>query len=88
MVAPDCTTSRALPLADLIVGAALAAAIGAATYVAVEDFNEECSPGGCYTPIKPALLASFLVASPWWISSAVGFSDTSDCRELSRARTR
>lgn len=79
-----CTTSRALPVADLTIGAVLGGLVFATTYSAVERFNNECSPGQCYRPWGPALLASFLVVSPWWISSAVGFSDTHQCRKVVR----
>jgi hypothetical protein len=82
-----CTTSRALPAADFVIGAALGALVFATTYAAVEEFNDECAPGQCYRPWGPALLGSFLVVSPWWISSAVGFSDTSQCRKASRRHT-
>ena|SRR5688572_3043693 len=81
----DCTRSRALPVTDLVLTAAIAAAVFATVYSAVEDFNEDCSPGGCYTPWKPALLGAFLVASPSGISSAVGFSETHQCRKAFRA---
>jgi hypothetical protein len=77
-----CTSSRAMPVLDFAIGAVLGAAIFAATYGAIEEFNDECEGGQCYTPWKPALLASFLVVSPWWISSAVGLSDTQQCRRL------
>jgi hypothetical protein len=86
-VALDCTTSRAMPLTDLLIGAALGALVVGATYSAVQDFNEDCTPGqDCYSATKPALLGAFLVVSPWWISSAVGLSDTGECRRLHRAR--
>ena len=81
-----CTTSRALPATDLAIGAALGALVFATTYAAVQDFNKECAPEQCYRPWGPALLGSFLVTSPWWISSAVGFSDTGQCRKAT-ART-
>ena len=74
-----CTTSRAMPVTDLLVGAVMASAVAAVTYGAVERVNEMCA-GDCYHPWKPATLAAFLVVSPWWISSAVGFSDTAACR--------
>ena len=80
-----CTTSRAMPATDLVLGAVAAGAVFAATYVAVERFNDMCV-GECYHPWKPATMAAFLVVSPWWISSAVGFSDTGRCREAYRAR--
>ena len=80
-----CTTSRALPATDLAIGAALGALVFATTYMAVEDFNDECAPGQCYRPWGPALLGTFLVVSPWGISSAVGFSETNQCRNA-RAR--
>lgn len=76
-----CTTSRVLPVTDLVIGTVLAGLVFGATHAAVDSFNDECSPGGCYTPWKPALLAAFLVTSPWFISSAVGFSDTQRCRK-------
>ena len=75
-----CTTSRAMPTSDLVLGAVMAGAVAAVTYAAVERFNDMCV-GDCYHPWKPATLAAFLVVSPWWISSAVGFSDTARCRE-------
>jgi hypothetical protein len=84
-VPPDCTTSRTAPLVDLGIGGAFAGFVFGATYAAINELNEECT-GNCYTPWKPALLAAFLVVSPWWISSAVGFSDTSRCRKLYTAR--
>ena len=78
-----CTTSRALPLTDLAIGAVLGGLVFATTYVAVESFNDEpsCQPNGCYRAWGPALIGSFLVVSPWGISSAVGFSETGDCRK-------
>ena len=76
----SCTTSRVMPAADFALGAVMAGAVAAVTYGAIERVNDDC-PGGCYHPWKPATLAAFLVVSPWWISSAVGFSDTSRCRE-------
>jgi len=76
----SCTTSRAMPVADLVLGAVMAGAAAAVTYAAVERIDEMCV-GECYHPWKPATLAGFLVVSPWWISSAVGFSDTGRCRE-------
>jgi hypothetical protein len=82
--AVTCTTSRALPVVDLTVGAILGGLVFGTTYAAVESFNEECANGQCYRPWGPALLASFLVVSPWWISSAVGFSDTHQCRKVVR----
>ncbi|MFN0246835.1 MAG: hypothetical protein ACKV2T_07990 [Kofleriaceae bacterium] len=82
-----CTTSRVLPTIDLIVGAILGGLVWGVTYAAVDDFNDECTGGGCgYRPWKPALLGSFLVVSPWWISSLVGYSDTKQCRAAFRAR--
>ena len=80
-----CTASRAMPATDLVLGAVMAGAVAAVTYSAVENFNEMCV-GECYHPWKPATLAAFLVVSPWWISSAVGFSDTGRCRDAYRAR--
>jgi hypothetical protein len=76
-----CTTSRALPLVDLAIGAVLGALVFGATYAAVEEINDDCAGGPCYRPWKPALLGSFLAVSPWWIASAVGFSDTHQCRK-------
>ncbi len=84
-VPPDCTTSNVAPLADFLIGAALAGLVAASTYAAVEEINADCT-GNCYTPWKPALLGSFLVVSPWWISGAVGLSDTRSCRKLYSAR--
>jgi hypothetical protein len=75
-----CTTSRALPTTDLALGAIMGALVAAVTYSAVERFNDMCV-GECYHAWKPATLAAFLVVSPWWISSAVGYSDTSRCRD-------
>ena len=80
-----CTTSRAMPTADLVLGAVMAGAVAAATYAAIERVNDMCV-GDCYHAWKPATLAAFLVVSPWWISSAVGFSDTARCREAYRSR--
>ena len=80
-----CTTSRAMPATDLAVGAVLGALVSGVTYSAVEHFNDMCV-GECYHAWKPATLAAFLVVSPWWISSAVGFSDTARCRDAVRAR--
>ena len=82
----SCTTSRMMPLLDLVVGAVLGGLVYAATYAAVNEFNNECSNGGCYTPWKVSLLPAFLVVSPWWISSAVGVSDTGRCRDVYRSR--
>ena len=76
-----CTKSRALPATDLAIAAVLGALVFTTTYVAVQEFNEECAPGQCYRPWGPALLGSFLVVSPWGISSAVGFSETGQCRK-------
>ncbi len=81
-----CTSSNALPITDFAVGAALGSAVFGATYAAVESFNDECSPGQCYRPWGPALIAAFLTVSPSWMSSAIGFSDTHRCREAMRAR--
>jgi hypothetical protein len=77
-----CTTSRALPVVDLALGAVLGGLVFATTYKAVDSFNDECAPGQCYRPWGPALIGAFLVVSPWWISSAVGFSDTHQCRKV------
>ena len=74
-----CTTSRALPVTDLVVGALAGGAVAAVTYGMVQRINGMCV-GDCYHPWKPATLAAFLVVSPWWISSAIGFSDTAACR--------
>ena len=68
-----CTTSRSLPVVDLVIGTAIGAMVFAATYAAVERFNDECASGQCYRPWGPALLGSFLMGSPWWISSASAF---------------
>ena len=76
-----CDTSRALPVADLVIGAALGALVFGTTYAAIEDFNDECERGQCHSPWGPGLIGGFLVVSPWWISSAVGFSDTHQCRK-------
>jgi hypothetical protein len=83
-----CTTSRTLPLADLVIGAAVGGLVFGATYSAIQDFNEDedCAAGQCTGAFGPALLGSFLVVSPWWISSAVGFSDTGQCRKAMRAQ--
>lgn len=85
----SCTSARTWPLVDLVLGAVLAGAVFATTYAAVDSFNDEepCSSGGCYHPWKPATLGAFLVVSPWWISSAVGFSDTGRCRDAYRTRS-
>lgn len=82
----SCTTSRTWPAVDLVAGAGAGGFVFGATYAAIDSFNEECPNGRCYTPWKPALLAAFLVVSPWWIASIVGYSDTSRCRQLYRAR--
>ncbi len=82
----SCTTSRLMPLLDLVVGAVLGGLVFAATYRGIEEVNDGCTGGGCYTPWKPALLGSFLVVSPWWISSAVGVADTGRCRDIYRSR--
>ncbi|MCA9678281.1 MAG: hypothetical protein H6709_01865 [Kofleriaceae bacterium] len=76
-----CTTSRTLPVADAVIGAALGALVFGATYAAIDDANADCTGGACYHPWKPALLGTFLVVSPWWISAAVGVSDTRQCRK-------
>ncbi|HUQ08626.1 MAG TPA: hypothetical protein VM261_39310 [Kofleriaceae bacterium] len=83
-----CTTSRTLPLADLVIGAVVGGFVFGATYSAIQDFNEDesCAAGQCTGPVGPALLGGFLMVSPWWISSAVGFSDTSQCRKAMRAQ--
>jgi hypothetical protein len=81
---PDCTTSNVAPLLDLVLGAAMGGGVAAVTYGAVEGFNDDCP--NCYTPWKPAALAAFLVTSPWWIISAIGFSDTHRCRKLHNER--
>jgi hypothetical protein len=80
-----CTTSRAMPVTDVAVGAVLGALVAATTYAAVESFNEMCV-GECYHTWKPTTLATFLVVSPWWISAAVGYSDTGKCRDEYRRR--
>jgi hypothetical protein len=83
----ECTSSRAMPIADLVIGTVFGAFVAATTYEFVRKANENCPmPGGCYTPWKPALLATFLAVSPWGISSAVGFADTGRCRAAYRAR--
>jgi len=79
-----CTSSSALPIADAVIAVVAGVAMFATTYTLVDHFNKDCSPP-CYTPWKPALLASFLVVSPFGISSAVGFSDTRRCRSALRA---
>ncbi len=81
-----CTTSRALPTLDLAIGTLLGSLVFITTYAAVEELNEACSPGRCYPPWGPALIGSFLVVSPWGISSAVGFSDTHQCRNITLTR--
>src|SRR5688572_2313805 len=70
----ECTSSRSLPLADLVIGAVAGGLIAATTYTAIQSVNDDCP--ACSNGKKPAALAAFLVVSPWWISSAVGFSDT------------
>jgi len=83
-----CTTSRALPLTDLAIGAALGTLVFATTYVAIDHANQDLEPSQRYRPWGPALIGSFLVVSPWGISSAVGFSETGDCRKaVARATT-
>ena len=82
-----CTTSRAMPITDLAIGAALGGLVFATTYAAIEELNEECSPGRCYRPWGPGLIGAFLVVSPWGVSSAVGFSETHQCRKAARAHT-
>jgi hypothetical protein len=83
----ECTSSRAMPIADLVIGTVFGAFVAGTTYELVRKANEDCPmPGGCYTPWKPALLATFLAVSPWGISSAVGFADTGRCRAAYRAR--
>jgi hypothetical protein len=84
----SCTTSRMMPLVDLLVGAVLGGLVFATTYAAVDSFNDDvdCANGGCYHPWKPATLGAFLVVSPWWISSAVGVADTGRCRDVYRSR--
>jgi len=84
----ECTTSRSIPAADFTIGAVLATLVFAATYAAVKSFNEdaECVGEGCYTPWKPSIMGAFLVVSPWWISAAVGLSDTGHCRDAYHAR--
>lgn len=84
--AVSCTTSRALPAIDLAIGALMGGLVAGVTYSAVDSFNDECAGGCGYHPWKPSLLAAFLVVSPWWISSAVGFSDTGQSRAAYRAR--
>jgi hypothetical protein len=81
----SCTTSHAMPLSDLALGAVMGGLVAGVTYAAVQSFNDMCI-GECYHAWKPATLAAFLVVSPWWISSAVGYSDTSRCRAAYRAR--
>jgi hypothetical protein len=84
----SCTSSRMWPLADLVVGAILGGLAFGATYTAISELNDEepCANGGCYSSWKAPSLAAFLVVSPWWISSAVGFSDTGRCRDAYRTR--
>jgi hypothetical protein len=84
----ECTRSRSIPAADLAIGAVLATLVFTVTYSAVKSFNadSECVGEGCYIPWKPSTLAAFLVGSPWWISGAVGMSDTGHCRDAYRAR--
>jgi hypothetical protein len=80
-----CTTSRAMPFTDLALGAVLGGLAAATTYAAIESVNDEdCRD--CFRGTKPAILAAFLVVSPWWISSAVGFSDTGRCRRVYESR--
>ena len=83
----SCTSSFALPIADLVIGAAVGAATFGTVYAAIEEVNEECSGGQCYRPWGPALIAAFLMVSPWWVSSAVGFSDTHQCRKAVEGAT-
>ena len=83
-VSIDCTSERTLPIADAVIGAVLGGLVAANVYAILdrtpEDSAERIDPKG------PALLGAFLIVSPWWISSAVGFSDTSRCRAAYRAR--
>jgi len=81
-----CTTSLAMPVADLTIGAILGSTVFATTYAAVDRFNDECFPEPCYRPWGPALIAAFLAVSPSWVSSAIGFSDTHQCRKEARAQ--
>jgi hypothetical protein len=75
-----------MPFTDLVIGTVLGSLVFATTYAAVERFNDECSNGQCYRPWGPAAIGTVLVASPWLISSVVGFSDTNQCRKLVRER--
>ncbi len=87
-VPATCTTSRTLPATDLVIGAAMGAAIFATIYGAIDSFNDDADPGAQFErPWGPALIGAFLVSSPWLISAAVGFSDTSECRKVGPPRT-
>ncbi len=85
---PNCTEGSTLPIADALIGAAMGTLVAVATYTAIESANDECEAdgGSCFHGTKPAILATFLTVSPWWISSAVGFSDTARCRAIVRER--
>jgi hypothetical protein len=80
-----CTASRAMPVTDLALGAILGGLVAATTYAAIQRFNDMCV-GECYHAWKPTTLATFLAVSPWWISAAVGFSDTGKCRDAYQER--
>ena len=82
----ECTISRSLPVTDAVIGAIIGGAVGATTYMTIEKWRDDEDCPNCMRGTGPALLAAFLMVSPWWISSAVGFSDTSACRRAHRAR--
>lgn len=83
----DCTPSRALPMLDIAIGALLGGFVAGTTYHFVEESAKDCPvAGACRGGTGPAVVAGFLVVSPWWISAAVGISDTGRCRDARRAR--